>query len=90
MEKLRVALYLLAILTSLACTVCLFRAYYEQRLRLLLWSGFCFVGLTVNNVVLFFDMVIYPGPLIDLRPLRLIASLTGMLFLLYGFIFESE
>lgn len=90
MEKLRVALYLLAILTSLACTVCLFRAYYERRLRLLLWSGFCFVGLTVNNVVLFFDMVVYPGPLIDLRPLRLIASLTGMLFLLYGFIFESE
>jgi hypothetical protein len=88
MDMLRIALYLLAIATSLGCTLLLFRAYLQRRLRLLLWSALCFVGLTVNNVVLFFDMVVYPAT--DLRLLRLVAALGGMLFLLYGFIFESE
>lgn len=88
MENARIALYLLAIATSLACTLCLFRAYLQSRLRLLLWSGFCFVGLTVNNIILFFDLVVYPTA--DLRMARLAAALTGMMFLLYGFIFESE
>jgi hypothetical protein len=88
MENARIALYLLAIATSLACTLCLFRAYLRSRLRLLLWSGFCFVGLTINNIVLFIDLVVYPTA--DLRMVRLIAALSGMVFLLYGFIFESE
>lgn len=88
MEHARIILYLLAIATSLACTVCLFRAYWQRRVRLLLWSACCFVGLTVNNIVLFLDLVVYPA--VDLRPLRLFAALAGMVFLLYGFIFESE
>jgi hypothetical protein len=81
-------LYLLAVLTSLACTVLLFRAYAGSGLRLLLWSALCFVGLTVNNVLLFLDLVVYPD--IDFRPYRLAAALAGLLFLLYGFIWESE
>ncbi len=88
MENARIALYLLAIATSLACTLLLFRAYVRSHLRMLLWSACCFVGLTVNNVILFFDLVVYPGT--ELRAARLIAALAGMMFLLYGFIFESE
>jgi hypothetical protein len=68
--------------------VFLFRAYLENRLRLLLWSALCFVGLSVNNIAVFFDLVVFPE--LDLRPLRLGATLVGMLFLLYGFIWESE
>ena len=81
-------LYLLAVLTCLACTVLLFRGYAASGLRLLLWSALCFVFLTVNNVLLFFDLVVLPEGV--LRPLRLAAALVGLLFLLYGFIFESE
>jgi len=88
MENARIALYLLAIATSFACTAFLFRAYLQRGIRLLLWSACCFVGLTVNNIVLFFDLVIYPT--VDLRIARLLAALAGMMFLLYGFIFESE
>jgi hypothetical protein len=84
----QVTLYLLAVVTSLACTVFLFRAYLENRLRLLLWSALCFVGLSVNNIAVFFDLVVFAD--LDLRPLRLGATLVGMLFLLYGFIWESE
>lgn len=46
-------LYLLALVTSLACMVLLFRAYAASGMRLLLWSALCFVGLTLNNVLLF-------------------------------------
>jgi len=82
-------LYLLALVTSLACMVLLFRAYAASGTRLLLWSALCFVGLSVNNVLLFADLVLFPTQL-DLRPYRLLAALAGVLFLLYGFIWEAE
>jgi hypothetical protein len=81
-------LYVLAVLTCLACTVLLFRGYAASGLRLLLWSALCFVFLTVNNLLLFFDLVVFTE--LDLRPWRLAAALAGLLFLLYGFIFEAE
>jgi Family of unknown function (DUF5985) len=72
----------LAVLTCLACTVLLFRGYARSGMRLLLWSALCFVFLTLNNLLLFFEL--------DLRPFRLAAALVGLVFLLYGFIFESD
>jgi hypothetical protein len=88
MDAFKIILYLLAIVTSLACTLLLFRAYAQRGLRLLLWSSLCFVGLSISNLFLFLDLVIFPT--IELRPARLIAALIGLLFLLYGFIWESE
>jgi hypothetical protein len=88
MEAFNFVLYLLAALTSLACTVLLFMGYMNNGVRLLLWSALCFVGLTVNNVFLFFDLVVYTH--IDLRVYRLSAALAGLLCLLYGFIWEAE
>lgn len=78
----------LAVLTSLGCMVLLFRAYSATGLRLLLWSALCFVCLSANNVLLFLDLVVFPD--IDFRPYRLMSSLAGVLFLLYGFIWEAE
>jgi hypothetical protein len=78
----------LAVLTCLACTVLLFRGYAASGVRLLLWSALCFVFLTVNNLLLFFDLVVLQE--MDLRPYRLLAALTGLVFLLYGFLFEAE
>ncbi|MGQ0546466.1 MAG: DUF5985 family protein [Betaproteobacteria bacterium] len=81
-------LSLLAVLTCIVCTVLLFRGYQRTGLSLLFWSALCFVGLSFNNVLLFFDQSIFTQ--IDLRPYRLAAALVGLAFLLYGFIFESE
>ena len=78
----------LAVLASLACMVLLLRAYGQSGVRLLLWSGLCFVFLSVNNVLLFLDLVVFPE--LDLRPYRLAAALVGLSFLLYGFIMEAE
>jgi hypothetical protein len=81
-------LSMLAILTSLACMVFLFRAYAASGVRLLLWSALCFVFLSINNVFLFMDLVVFPN--FDFRPYRLTSALIGVLLLLYGFIWEAE
>ncbi|HEY5792615.1 MAG TPA: DUF5985 family protein [Chthoniobacterales bacterium] len=88
MEVFKFVLSLAAIAASATCTVLLFRGYCRKRVRLLMWSAFCFAGLTLNNLFLFCDLVVFPD--IDLRPIRLLAALTGMLFLLYGFIWDTE
>ena len=81
-------IYLLCALTSLLAAVQLLAAYRRTRTRLLLWSGLCFVCLSVNNLLLFFDLVVFPS--VDLRPYRVLAGLAGALCLLYGFVWEAE
>jgi hypothetical protein len=88
MQALNLAVYALAVLTCFACTALLFRDFLKTGYRMLLWSTLCFVGLTVNNLLLFFDLVVFVDA--DLRPWRLAAALAGLVFLLYSFIFESE
>ena len=88
MQTFKLVLYLLAILTSTSCTVLLFQGYYRKRVRLRLWSALCFAGLTLNNALVFVDLVILPQ--IDLRLIRLLAALGGMALMLYGFIWDSD
>jgi hypothetical protein len=88
MFSLDFVLTVLAALTSLACMVLLFRGYAATGVRLLLWSALCFVCLTVNNALLFIDLVVFPD--LDLRLYRLSAAFIGVLFLLYGFVWEAE
>jgi hypothetical protein len=84
----KVVLTLLAMFTSCACALFLLRGFLRSRYHLLLWSALCFAGLTVNNAAAFLDLVVFPD--LDLRPLRLGATLVGMLCLLYGFIWDSD
>jgi hypothetical protein len=89
MATFKIVLFVLALVTSLACTVLLYRAYLKTHLRILLWSALCFVCLTVNNLLLFIDIVVLPVE-VDLRVFRHATALVGMLFMIYGFIRESE
>ena len=83
------AVYFLCALTSIAVAWLLLQAYVARgRYRLLLWSGLCLVCLSVNNLLLFFDLVVFPS--VDLRPYRVLAGLAGALCLLYGFVWEAE
>lgn len=79
------AVYLLCALTSLACAVLLLRSYRRSRMGLILWTSLCFVGLAVNNVLLFLDLVVVLNA--DLRIWRDLAALIGASVLLYGMIF---
>ncbi|AUX26463.1 membrane protein [Sorangium cellulosum] len=80
------AVYILCALTSAACTALLLRGYAKRKVRLLLWSGLCFAGLTANNILLFVDFVLIPD--IDFSPLRHLTALIGLSLLLYGLIWD--
>ena len=82
-------IYSLCILTSLACAWLLLGSYRRTRHRLLFWSGMCFVVITLNNVLLMVDRVIFPTS-VDLLPYRLGSALLALLLLLYGLIYEKE
>ena len=89
MATFKVVLLLLAVLASLSCTVLLFRGYSRTAARLLFWSALCFVFLSLNNVLLFTDVIIFPVD-VDLRLYRLLTSLAAIVCLLYAFIWESD
>jgi hypothetical protein len=80
--------YALCALTSIACAALLFRGYYRSRVRLLLWSGFCFAGLALNNVLLFIDVRVLPQT--DLSVIRSIPALAGVIVLIFGMIWETR
>jgi hypothetical protein len=80
--------YFLSAITSLACALMLFRGYLRSQTRLLLWSSLCFVGLTLNNFLLFFDLVIIPDVDLSLPIWRSIAALAGLMLLIYGLIWD--
>ena len=81
------AIYILCAVTSLACAVLLIRGYREQRVKLLLWAGLCFVGFAFGNTMLIVDVVV--GDLYDLALLRSLPVLAGLTVLIYGLVTES-
>jgi hypothetical protein len=81
-------IYTLCILTSLACTWLLFASYGRTRYRLLFWAGSCFAVMTLNNLFLLLDKIVFPN--IDFLPARLISALVAVCLLLYGLIYEKE
>jgi hypothetical protein len=80
--------FLLCIATSITCMWLLFRGWRRTRTRLLLWSGWCFSFLALNNLFVFVDIVIFPD--VDLRPLRIAASLIAVSVLLWGLVREAD
>jgi hypothetical protein len=80
--------YALCALTSLACAVLLLRGYASSRARLLLWSGLCFTGLALNNILLLIDKRVVPS--MDLSLWRTLPAVAGVALLLYGLVWETR
>jgi Family of unknown function (DUF5985) len=80
------AVFILSALISLACAALLLRSFARSRSGLLLWAGICFIGLTLNNLLLFLDEV--AGDL-DLTGWRTLPALAGMLALVFGLIWQE-
>jgi hypothetical protein len=80
--------YVLCALTSVLCAGLLLRSYRANRSRLLLWSTLCFVGLAINNILLFVDLVLVPD--IDLMFVRTGSALVALMLLTVGLIWESR
>lgn len=81
-------IYSLCAVTALGCAFLLLRGYRRSRYRLLLWSGLCFAGLTVNNLLLVIDKVALPSG--DLSTPRTLVALVAMIVLLFGLIWDSD
>jgi hypothetical protein len=82
------AVYILCAATSAACAVLLLRAYARSKARFLLWSGLCFGFLAVNNVMLYFDLAVFPH--VDLRLPRHGTALAGLVLLVWGLVWDAE
>ena len=72
--------YILCALTSLTCAVLLARGFVNSRARLLLWSSLCFAALTVNNILLVTNKMIFTE--VDLVEWRTGAALVGLVLLI--------
>lgn len=80
--------YVLCFLTSAACAWLLGRSFGRTGNRLLLWSSICFVFLALNNLIVIFDLVIWPEK--DFRLARLALAFAATVSLIWGFVWEVE
>ena len=80
--------YALCAMASLLCAGLLARAWWATRARLLLWCLLCFVGLALNNVLLFVDKVVVTGA--DLSVWRSLPAAAGIAALVYGLVWEAD
>jgi hypothetical protein len=81
------AIYLLCAATSLAAAVLLLRQYAARKTPLLLWSCIGFLGLAVNNVLVYLDFGLLPS--LDLALPRSLVAAGAMIALVYGLIRET-
>jgi hypothetical protein len=80
--------YFLCALTSLGCFVFLARGWLRQRASLLFWAALCFAAMTVNNILLVLDKLIYPT--VDFSTWRLSMALLAVLLLLFGLVWSED
>lgn len=79
--------YTLCLLASAGAAALLIRSYLRTKTRLLLWSSICFVGLALNNALLFVDLAMLPS--LDLAVVRSTIALLSLTVLLVGLIAEQ-
>ena len=82
------AVYILSALISLACAALLLRTFAQTRNALLVWAAICFLGLSLNNALLFVDKVVVTD--VDLSLWRTVPALAGMLALVVGLLWEES
>lgn len=81
-------IYILCALTAMGCSWLLLLNYYRSRVRLLLWSGLCFAGLTLSNLLVFVDLTLLPSE-ISIYTWRNALTLLSMGILIYGLVWDS-
>ncbi len=80
--------FILCALTSFGCAVLLLRGYARSKIRLLLWSGICFCGFALNNVLRLVD-VLRRAPE-EQAWISALPALLGVLILIYGLIHDVD
>jgi hypothetical protein len=80
--------FLLCAATCLLCSIMLFRGYMRTGVRLLFWSGLCFLGLMLDNIMLYADVYIFPD--VSLVLWRKAPGLLAISLLLFGLVWDSK
>ena len=78
------AVYILCALTSGVCAVLLLKHYGRSKVPIVLWTGICFVALTLTNILLAVDLILLRS--VDLSVWRTGIALIGAVALLYELI----
>jgi hypothetical protein len=79
--------YVLCGVTAIACAILLFRSWLTGRARLLLWATICFVGLALNNIVLFLDKEVVTDT--SFATLRTVPACVGLAAFALGLVWEE-
>jgi hypothetical protein len=77
-------IYLLCAGTSLLAAGLLIRQHRVRGTPLLFWSSLAFVGLGLNNVLVYLDLAILPST--DLSLIRTLPAAAALLVLVYGLV----
>lgn len=88
MSAIQVAIYLLCLATCVVCALLLLRGFRRSGARLLLWTGICFSLLSLNNLAVVLDLVVFVDE--DLQGWRHAASLAAVTALIVGLVWEAE
>lgn len=78
--------YILGTAIGLVSGFLLLRNFRRTKVQLLLWCGLFFLALSVENAILFVDLILVPH--VNLEPLRLSIALLGMALFLYALIWK--
>jgi hypothetical protein len=81
-------IYFFCAVTSLVAAWLLLRQYARRRSPLLFWSFVGFLGLAVNNVLLFVDLGLLPAT--DLSVVRTLFGTAAMLTIVFGLVWEAD
>jgi uncharacterized membrane protein len=81
-------IYFLCAATSLLCAWQLYRAYRRSRVRMLFWSAGCFALLTLSNLLLVLDRLVFAE--VDLSLPRLVTAFVGLALLVFGLVWETD
>ena len=79
--------FILCTITSLASAALLARGAWRPGGRLMLWSAIAFVGMALNNALLYLDQVARPQ--VDLSLYPNLAALASIIVLVYALIWEA-
>lgn len=80
--------YVLCAATSLVCALLLYRGFRASRHRLLFWTGLCFAGLALHNLLMVVDYLVFPS--VDLVLVRHATAHASMWTLVFGLVWTSR
>lgn len=79
---------IVGVLTALACSILLYRGYLRTSAGLLKWGAFCFLALSIESIIIFFDRFVIIDT--ELFLIRYSIAIIGLFALIGALIWETD